>query len=83
MALRATNTDERVRGAGLPACRLSSRRAERKLGGGPEGPAPRTRFQWSGGSAIQLMARRVVDLFIAFGGPEDHKTPWRLRLDPL
>ena len=33
MALRATNTDESVRGG-----RLSSRRAERKLGGGPEGP---------------------------------------------
>ena len=30
MAVRATNTDESVRGAGLPACRrLSSRRAER------------------------------------------------------
>jgi len=50
MALRATNTEESVRGGGLPACRrLSSRRAERKLGGGPEGPTPRTRFQWSGG----------------------------------
>jgi len=49
MALRATNSDEGVCGAGLPTCRrLSSRRAEQKLGGGPEGPAPRTRFPWSG-----------------------------------
>jgi len=61
MALRATNSDEGVRGAGLAACRrLSSRRAERKLGGGPEGPSPRTRLQWSGGYVTQLMAR-VVD----------------------
>jgi len=38
MALLATNSDGGVCGAGLPACRrLSSRRAERKLGGGPEG----------------------------------------------
>ena len=84
MALRATNSDEGVRGAGLPACRrLSSRRAERKLGG-PEGPTPRMRLQWSGGSATHLMVPRVVALpppvlaFIAFGGPPGHEdTPWR------
>jgi len=45
MALRATR-------------RLSSRRAERKLGGGPEGPTPRTCLQWSGGSLTQFLYSR-------------------------
>jgi len=45
MALRAANSDESVRGAGLPACRrLSSRRAGRKLGGGQGGAGPTNAF---------------------------------------
>ena len=73
MALQATNSDEGVRGAGLPACRrLSSRRAERKLGGAF---SMERRFPTSS-SRVRIRAPSTPPILGTVHWAEDHAN-WR------